>query len=63
MRTLLFFLGLAAWAGVAGLAIGMAELDEPFWGFFPIAAAVVGAWAIGEFVTDFVWKAEGEGNA
>jgi hypothetical protein len=49
-------LGLLAWAGVIGLAIGMASWEEPVWGFFPIAAAVVGAWAIGEYITDVVWK-------
>jgi hypothetical protein len=53
----LFLLGLLAWAGVIGLAIGMASWEKPVWGFFPIAAAVVGAWAIGEYITDVVWKA------
>lgn len=53
----LFLLGVLAWAGVIALSIGMAIWDEPVWGFFPIAAAVLVAWAIGEFVTNVVWKA------
>jgi len=53
----LFLLGVLAWAGVIALSIGMAIWEEPVWGFFPIAAAVVLAWAIGEYVTDVVWKA------
>jgi hypothetical protein len=54
----LFFLaGVLAWAGVIAISVLMAEWDEPVWGFFPIAAAVVTAWAIGEYVTDVVWKA------
>lgn len=52
----LFALGVLAWAGVVALSIGMAIWDEPVWGFFPIAAAVVVAWAIGEAITDRVWK-------
>lgn len=53
----LFLLGILAWLGVIGLSIGMAIWDEPVWGFFPIAAAVLVAWAIGEYITDKVWKA------
>lgn len=52
----LFLLGVLAWGGVVALSIGMAIWDEPVWGFFPIAAAVVVAWAIGEYITDAVWK-------
>ena len=52
----LFLLGLLAWAGVIALSIAMAAWDEPVLGFFPIAAAVVAAWAIGEYITDVVWK-------
>ena len=53
----LFVLGVLAWAGVIALSIGMAIWDEPVIGFFPIAAAVIVAWAIGEYITDVVWKA------
>jgi hypothetical protein len=51
MRVGLVLLGVIAWAGVAALAIGMAEWDEPVWGYFPILIAVIAAWAIGEFVS------------
>ena len=57
MNFALLLLGVLAWAGVAALALGMAEWDEPVWGFFPIAFAVVVAWMIGEFITEKVWKA------
>jgi hypothetical protein len=53
----LLLLGVLAWAGVFGIAIGMAEWEEPVLGFFPIAIAVLVAWAIGEYITDVVWKA------
>jgi hypothetical protein len=43
-------------AGVIALSIAMASWGEPVWGFFPIAAAVVVAWAIGEYITDRVWQ-------
>jgi hypothetical protein len=52
----LLVLGVLAWAGVVGLSILMATWDEPVLGFFPIAVAVVVAWAIGEYITDVVWK-------
>jgi hypothetical protein len=52
----LFLLGALVWAGVIALSIGMAAWEEPVWGFFPIAAAVVVAWAIGEYITDVVWR-------
>jgi hypothetical protein len=58
MGLFLVLLGVAAWAGVAGLAILMAHWGEPVWGFFPIAAAVVAAWAIGEYLTTFYLKRE-----
>ena len=40
MKSILFIAGVAAWAAVAGLAVLMAEWNEPVLGFFPIAAAV-----------------------
>jgi hypothetical protein len=49
--------GVAAWVGVGALALLMAEWDEPVWGFFPILAAVLVAWAIGEYVTEVIWGA------
>ena len=58
MNLLLLLLGVAAWAGVISLSILMAEWDKPVWGFFPIAAAVVGAWAVGEAITEVLWKAK-----
>ena len=57
----LFLAGVVAWTGVVVLAIGMAIWDEPVWGFFPIAAAVLVAWAVGEYITDVVWKAGRKG--
>jgi hypothetical protein len=60
MKLLFLLGGAAAWIGVAALAIGMASWDEPVWGFFPIAAAVVGAWAIGEYLTDVYVSKGGE---
>ncbi len=52
----LFALGVLAWAGVIALSIGMAVWGEPVLGFFPIAAAVLVAWGVGEYITDVVWK-------
>jgi len=48
---------------VAALAVAMAEVGEPFWGFFPILAAVFVAWAVGEFVTDVLWREKEAKNA
>jgi hypothetical protein len=56
MNLALFMLGVLAWGGVVALSIGMAIWDKPVWGFFPIAVAVVAAWAIGEYITDMVWR-------
>jgi hypothetical protein len=47
--------GVAAWVGVAIVAILMAEWGEPVLGFFPMLAAVLVAWAVGEYVTRVVW--------
>ncbi|MEE8422282.1 MAG: hypothetical protein V3S31_05845 [Dehalococcoidia bacterium] len=45
-------LGVAAWAGVAVFSvIAVANLD-PLWGFFPVLAAVIAAWAVGEHLTN-----------
>ena len=59
MNIALFILGALAWTGVVALSLAMAEWDEPVLGFFPIAAAVLVAWIIGEYITDKVWKAGG----
>ena len=53
----LLLAGVLAWAGVVVLSILMAAWGEPVLGFFPIAVAVVVAWAVGEYITDVVWKA------
>jgi hypothetical protein len=55
----LLFAGVGAWVGVGALAVGMAAWGKPVWGFFPILAAVIAAWAVGEYVTDVIWKSEG----
>lgn len=44
------FLGIAAWLGVAVFAVIATANWDPLWGFFPMLAAVIGAWAVGEFV-------------
>lgn len=43
--------GIGAWVLVALLALLAVDRWDPLWGFFPVAAAVVVAWAIGEWVT------------
>jgi hypothetical protein len=53
-KALALALGVAAWAGVAALAVLMVEFvadDNQVLAFFPILGAVVLAWAIGEVVT------------
>ena len=52
MKMLLVVAGAVAWGGVMALALAMAELGEPVWGFFPIAAGVIVAWMTGEFLTE-----------
>lgn len=44
-------LGLAAWLAVAVFAVIAVANWDPLWGFFPVLAAVLAAWAIGEYVT------------
>jgi hypothetical protein len=47
-------MGFLAWAGVAAvavLAVHFWEDDNQVLAFLPILAAVIAAWAIGEFVT------------
>jgi len=52
----LVLVGGLAWSGVIVLAILMAEWDEPVWGWFPIVAAVLGAWGVGELITERIWR-------
>ena len=59
MRLFLILIGVLVWAAVGCLSILMAAWDQPVWGFFPILAAVVVAWAIGEYLTDFYLTREG----
>lgn len=43
-------LGVAAWIGVAVFAVIAVANWDPLWGFFPVLAAVVAAWAVGEYL-------------
>lgn len=43
--------GVVAWVLVAALALFAVDQWDPFWGFFPVAAAVIGAWAVGEWMS------------
>jgi hypothetical protein len=51
MKLGLVLLGVIAWAGVAVVAVLMAAWEQPVWGFFPILAAVLAAWVVGEIVS------------
>lgn len=46
-------LGVMAWAGVAVFSVIAVANWDPLWGFFPVLAAVVLAWAAGEYITRF----------
>ena len=44
-------LGIAVWAGVAVFAVILAaNVEDKLVGFFPVLAAVLAAWAVGERV-------------
>lgn len=43
-------LGVAAWVGVAVFAVIAVANWDPLWGFFPVLAVVVAAWAVGEYL-------------
>jgi uncharacterized integral membrane protein len=43
--------GVLAWLLVAVFALFAVANWDPFWGFFPVLAAVLVAWAVGEWVT------------
>lgn len=62
-RALALFLGVLAWAGVAGVAVLMVhffEDDNQILAFIPILLAVIVAWAIGEVVTRRVFGREAQ---
>lgn len=42
--------GVGAWGATAALALVAVANWDPFWGFFPVLAAVAASWAIGEQV-------------
>ena len=44
-------LGVLVWAGVAVFSVIAVANWDPLWGFFPVLAAVVAAWAVGEYMT------------
>lgn len=46
-------LGVMAWAGVAVFSVIAVANWDPLWGFFPVLAAVVLAWAAGEYIARF----------
>lgn len=57
-RAVALALGIAAWAGVAGVAVLSVNAwsdDNQVLAFFPVLAAVVAAWLVGEWVTDRVF--------
>jgi hypothetical protein len=41
--------GIIGWTFVAALALFAVDQWDPLWGFFPVAAAVIGMWAMGEW--------------
>lgn len=62
-RIIALLVGIAAWAGVAGVAVLVVNAwsdDNQVAAFFPIAAAVFVAWLIGEWVTERVFLAAPE---
>jgi len=64
-RALLLASGVAAWVAVALVAalivFGMGEKNQVLM-FFPILAAVIAAWGIGEMVTERVFRRHEEGS-
>jgi hypothetical protein len=61
-KALALMLGVAAWLGVAAVAVLVVNFwqdDNQILAFFPILAAVIAAWAIGEAVTARVFGHEG----
>jgi hypothetical protein len=65
-RAVALTMGLAAWLGVAVISVLVVNAwsdDNQVGAFFPIAAAVVGAWLIGEWVTGRVFPSADEEEA
>ena len=63
-RLLLLLLGVLAWLGVAIVAVLVVNAwrdENQVVIFLPIAAAVVVAWAIGEYVTENVFEKDETG--
>jgi hypothetical protein len=61
-RTIALALGLAAWLGVAVVSVLVVNAwqdENQILAFLPIAAAVVVAWGVGEWVTQRVFTPEG----
>ena len=57
-KVLALLAGVAAWCGVAALSVLMVEFyadDSQVLAYLPILAAVIAAWAVGEWVTDRVF--------
>jgi hypothetical protein len=57
-RTIALALGIAAWLGVAVVSVLVVNAwqdENQILAFLPIAAAVVIAWGVGEWVTDRVF--------
>jgi len=60
-RAIALLLGIAAWTGVAVVAVLVVNAwqdENQILAFLPIAAAVVVAWLVGEWVTDRVFVAK-----
>ena len=63
-RLVLLLLGILAWLGVAIVAVLVVNAwqdENQVVIFLPIAAAVVVAWAIGEYVTENVFEKDEKG--
>jgi hypothetical protein len=60
----LLLLGVLAWLGVAIVAVLVVNAwqdENQILAFLPIAAAVIIAWVIGEYVTENVFEKDGKG--
>ena len=63
-RLVLLLMGVLAWLGVAVVAVLVVNAwqeENQILAFLPIAAAVVIAWAIGEYVTESVFEKDEKG--
>ena len=56
MKVVLVFLGILAWIGVGALAVLMADWDKPVCGYLPIFLSVLVAWAVGEYVSERLFR-------